>query len=406
MSSSRWAIDGPEDTSLEVEGRRFSSNDEGAPMMCNIVCQTLGRHVHIDYCRSQDAAPCILNPEALHISKRVLPTPDRPKDFLTHNLFWRRSGFKDPYSREEQANFAKCDAMCSGPEHTAAEGNAAQPSFCTLPLFHIPMDPNTPLESLGYISNDGHHFSCRNPVVMQQAFHVIFVADRSSSMRLTDRQPLRNTPTSDKIIQSSDNRFGAVLSSLYSFWSARAVAVAGQQAVRRDSYSVILFDQSSVDAVVNDFSSSPDNLLDTVLRYPTSVGTNFTAAIERAQSVMEQYWSTERTPVIIFLSDGESPIKDQSVQDLCRAAIRLGKALSFHSVSFGRDKYSSSLRRMFEIALEAQNNAPRDPLACASATVASTYSEALDTVQLAETFLGIANSLTKPRGFLISDKDT
>jgi hypothetical protein len=121
---------------------------------------------------------------------------------------------------------------------------------------------------------------------------------------------------------------------------------------------------------------------------------------------MEQYWSTERTPVIIFLSDGESPIEDQTVQDLCRAAIRLGKALSFHSVSFGRDKYSSSLRRMFEIALEAQNNAPRDPLACASATVVSTYSEALDTVQLAETFLGIANSLTKPRGFLISDKDT
>jgi hypothetical protein len=124
--------------------------------------------------------------------------------------------------------------------------------------------------------------------------------DRSSSMRLTDRQPLRNTPTSDKIIQSSDNRFGAVLSSLYSFWSARAVAVAGQQAVRRDSYSVILFDQSSVDAVVNDFSSSPDNLLDTVLRYPTSVGTNFTAAIERAQSVMEQYWSTERQ---VFITD-------------------------------------------------------------------------------------------------------
>ncbi|KAG1805444.1 uncharacterized protein BJ212DRAFT_1391820 [Suillus subaureus] len=402
MSSSRWAIDGPDGTGLEVEGRRFSSNDEGAPMMCNIICQTLGRHVHIDYCRSQDATPCILNPEALHISKRVLPTPDRPKDFLTHNLFWRRSGFKDPYSREEQANFAKCDAMCSGPEHTATEGNAAQPSFCTLPLFHVAMDPNTPLARLGYVSNDGHHFSCRNPVVMQQAFHV----DRSGSMRLTDRQPLRNTPASDKIIQSSNNRFGAVLSSLYSFWSARAAVVAGSQAVRRDSYSVILFDQSVVDAVVNDFSSSPDNLLDAVLRYRTSAGTNFTAAIQRAQSVMEQHWSTERTPVIIFLSDGESPIENQTVQDLCRAAVRLGKALSLHSVSFGRDKYSSSLRRMFQIALETQNNAPRNPLASAASTVASTYSEALDTVQLAETFLGIADSLTKPRGFLISNKDT
>lgn len=118
--------------------------------------------------------------------------------------------------------------------------------------------------------------------------------DRSSSMRRTDRQPLRNTPTSDKIIRSSNNRFGAVLSSLYGFWSARAAAVAGSQAARRDSYSVILFDQSVVDAVVNDFSSSPENLLDAVLRYQTSTGTNFTAAIQRAQSVMEQYWSTER----------------------------------------------------------------------------------------------------------------
>lgn len=370
-------------------------------MMCNLVCQALGRHIHIDYCRAEDAASCIGNNEAQHIFKRLLPHPDRPKDFLTHNLFWRRSGFKDPYSREEQTNFAKCDAMCSGSEHTAAEGNAAQPSFCTLPLFHIPMDPNTAPATLGYVSNDGHFFSCRNPVVMQQAFHVIFVADRSSSMRLTDRQPLRNTPASDRIIQRSNNRFGAVLSSLYGFWSARAAAVTGRQSARRDSYSIILFDRSVVDAVVNDFSSSPDQLLDAVLRHNTSVGTNFTAAIQRAQSVMEQHWSTERTPVIIFLSDGECPIENQPVQDLCRAAVRLGKALSFHSVSFGQNRYSTTLRTMFQIALEIQNNAPRDALAPAAVTVPSSYTNALDTVQLAETFLGIAESLTKPRGSLI-----
>ncbi|KAG1731285.1 hypothetical protein EDB19DRAFT_1881018 [Suillus lakei] len=401
MSSSRWAVDGPDDMGLEVEGRRFSSNDEGAPMMCNLVCQALGRHVHIDYCRAVDAASCIGNNEARHIFKRLLPHPDRPKDFLTHNLFWRRSGFKDPYSREEQTNFAKCDAMCSGPEHTAAEGNAAQPSFCTLPLFHVPMDPNNAPVTLGYVSNDGHFFSCRNPVVMQQAFHRMLIISRSSSMRLTDRQPLRNTPASDRIIQRSNNRFGAILSSLYGFWSARTAAVAGRQSARRDSYSIILFDRSVVDAVVNDFSSSPDQLLDAVLRHNTSVGTNFTAAIQHAQTVMEQHWSTERTPVIIFLSDGECPIENQTVQDLCLAAVRLGKALSFHSVSFGQNRYSATLRRMFQIALEIQNNAPRDALAPAAVTVPSSYTTALDTVHLAETFLGIAESLTKPRGSLI-----
>jgi hypothetical protein len=56
---------------------------------------------------------------------------------------------------------------------------------------------------------------------------------------------------------------------------------------------------------------------------------------------------------------------------------------------------------MFQIALQIQNNAPRDALAPAAATVPSSYTEALDTVQLAETFLGIAESLTKPRGSLI-----
>ncbi|KAF8837465.1 hypothetical protein BDN67DRAFT_200284 [Paxillus ammoniavirescens] len=35
MSRSPWTVDGPDDVALEVEGRKFSTNDEGAPMMCN-----------------------------------------------------------------------------------------------------------------------------------------------------------------------------------------------------------------------------------------------------------------------------------------------------------------------------------------------------------------------------------
>ncbi|KAH7918945.1 hypothetical protein BV22DRAFT_1041330 [Leucogyrophana mollusca] len=402
MSQTRWAVDGADDTSLEIEGRKFSSNDEGAPMMCNLVCQAMGRHVHIDYCRADDPAACTGNEHIQHIYKRMVPNPDRHKDAVTHSMFWRRSGFKDPYSRDEQANFAKCDAMCAGPEHTVAGGGPGQPSYCTLPLFHAPSDPNSAPAGLGYVSNDGHLFSCKNPVVMQQAFHVVFVIDRSGSMACTDRRPLANTPVSNRIIQRADNRFGAVVSSLHSFWSARHAAVAGsQQGARRDAYSVVLFDHTIVDAIVNDFTSSPDELLDAVLQFQADGGTNFTAAIQRTQGIMEQNWSTERTPVVIFLSDGECHIADQTLQDLCRTAIRLGKPLSFHAVSFGPDSSSMYLRRMADIALEAQNNAPHDPLAPAAATVLSSYSQALDTVQLAETFLGIAESLRKPRGSLL-----
>ncbi|KIJ64834.1 hypothetical protein HYDPIDRAFT_111462 [Hydnomerulius pinastri MD-312] len=400
MSRTRWTVDGPDDVPLEIEGRKFSTNDEGAPMMCNLVCQTMGRHVHIDYCRADDEAACTGNEEIQHLTKLLQPNPDRPKDALTHSLFWKRSGFKDPYSKEEQANFAKCDAMCSGPEHTAAGGNPAIPSYCTLPLFHPPQDPNT-APGMGYISHDGHQFSCRNPVVMQQAFHVIFVADHSGSMWSSDRKPLANTPASARISAQSDNRFGAVLSSLFSFWTARAAAVASSHAARRDAYSVILFNHDIETPIINDFASTPDELLDTLLPFDADGGTNFTSAIRQAQAVMEQSWSTERSPVVIFLSDGECSIADQIMQDFCRAGVRLGKAVSFHSVSFGPDAESTYLRRMTEIALDAQRNAPRDPLAPAAATVLSSYTQALDTIQLAETFLGIAESLRKPRGALM-----
>ena len=61
----------------------------------------------------------------------------------------------------------------TGQEHSAAAaGGPGQPSYCTLPMFHPPRNPNDPVNGLGYTSNDGHLFECRNPIVMQQAFHV------------------------------------------------------------------------------------------------------------------------------------------------------------------------------------------------------------------------------------------
>ncbi|KAI9571051.1 hypothetical protein HD554DRAFT_2017581 [Boletus coccyginus] len=401
MSRTRWTMDGPDDVPLEIDGRKFSTNDEGAPMMCNLVCSAMGRHVHIDYCRADAEAACIGNKQLQHLTKRIQPYPERAKDVLTHSLFWKRSGFKDPYSGEERANFGKCDTMCGGPEHTAAGGGPAIPSYCVLPLFHAPLKPNTAPAGVGYISNDGHQFACRNPIVMQPAFHVIFVADHSGSMGSTDIQPLPNTPATSRISACSKNRYGAVLSSLHSFWTARAAAIAGSNAVRRDAYSVALFDDEVVTPILKDFASTPDQLLNALLGFKAGGRTNFSLAIRRTQVIMEESWSTERFPVVIFLSDGECSIGDNIMQDLCRTAVRLGNAVSFHAVSFGPDGSSTYLRRMAEIARDAQNNAPRDPLAPAAATILSSYTRALDTVQLAETFLGIAESLRKPRGALI-----
>ena len=63
----------------------------------------------------------------------------------------------------------------------------------------------------------------------------------------TDRQPLPNSPATQRIVQRANNRFGAVISSLYGFWTARDAAVragvnAGQ---RRDAYSIVSFDHNA-----------------------------------------------------------------------------------------------------------------------------------------------------------------
>ena len=73
----------------------------------------------------------------------------------------------------QRALWLLLNLILQGPEHTMEVGGAnAQPSRCTLALFHLPMDAANAPAGLGYVSNDGHHFSCKNPIVMQQAFHV------------------------------------------------------------------------------------------------------------------------------------------------------------------------------------------------------------------------------------------
>jgi hypothetical protein len=112
-----------------------------------------------------------------------------------------------------------------------------------------------------------------------------------------DRQPLANAPATDRIRQRANNRLGAVYSALYSFWTARHAAVtAGQQTVgiRRDAYSVVLFNSVTENVLVNDFENTPDRLLDAMLTRRASGGTDFTAALRASQNVMVQHWSTER----------------------------------------------------------------------------------------------------------------
>jgi hypothetical protein len=62
-------------------------------------------------------------------------------------------------------------------------------------------------------------------------------------------------------------------------------------------------------------------------------------------------------------------------------SINARRPLSFHAVSFGPNAAPSSLRKMAQIALDVQNNAPQDPLHPPTASVPSSYTAALDTVR-------------------------
>jgi len=120
-------------------------------------------------------------------------------------------------------------------------------------------------------------------------------------MSYNDCYPLTDAPMTNQIQRSANNRLGAVYSALYSFWSSRHAAItANREAVgaRRDAYSVILFNEGTTQILTNDFTSTPDQLLAIVLRHQAGGGTNFTAALQTGQTVMEQNWSAERFAVL------------------------------------------------------------------------------------------------------------
>ncbi|KAI0250890.1 CHAT domain-containing protein [Lactifluus subvellereus] len=417
MTQTCWGVEGPDEEDIELGGRTFSSNDDGTSMMCNLVCSSMGRHVHIDYCRS-NGEPC-KSDEVRHINARITPNPDRPKDAITHSLYWRRMGFKDPYTRDEQISFGKCDAMCS----------ALGVGTILLLASYVssPRSPGEPVNGSGYVSSDGHLFECRSPAAKKRAFHVIFIIDSSGSMLSTDHQPLADTPVTNQIRQHANNRLGAAYSALYSFWSARHVVNARDETIStrlqrarfrpvtfllslvddvleaivgtvvglgqiignwitgrrtattpRDAYSVILFNDSTKEVLVNDTTSSPDELLKTLISQPAGGSRDIPAALRAAEAVMVQNWSPERLVTFPSLCS----VSDEAIRGVCRSAIEHGKPLSLHAVSFGGEASTSPLPKMANLALKIQKDAARSRTVPEAANIPSTFTTALDTVHL------------------------
>src|ERR1700761_6776582 len=116
-------------------------------------------------------------------------------------------------------------------------------------------------------------------------------------MGKSDRQPLPDAAGTHLIAPTANNRLGAVLSSLYSFWIARQADASRNAQLgiyRRDAYTIMFFSKDPLICVENDFTSSPDELLTACLGYQPGDSENYTRAIRKAQSIMAAHWSAER----------------------------------------------------------------------------------------------------------------
>lgn len=80
-------MNGLDNIPLEIDGCKFSTNDESAPMMCILVQLTMGWHVHFDYCHADNEAGHTGNEELLDLTRRIQPDSDQAKDVLTCSLF-------------------------------------------------------------------------------------------------------------------------------------------------------------------------------------------------------------------------------------------------------------------------------------------------------------------------------
>ena len=122
-------------------------------------------------------------------------------------------------------------------------------------------------------------------------------------MALRDRQPIPNSAGIDRILRKANNRLGAVFSALYSFWLARQAAIDCNAPVgggRRDAYSLIFFNhEPSTSSIENDFTSSPDELLNAALDFGASGAKDFDRALNKSREIMTTHWSTERYRVFL-----------------------------------------------------------------------------------------------------------
>ena len=108
MEQTKWFLE-EETAGIEVGGHKYGSGDSGAPMLCSLVCKSMGRHAHVADCVAGEDGGCAGGSEVEHIATTrkhgvndlmdwISYNPHRKKsiscavDWVSHNLHWKKSG--------------------------------------------------------------------------------------------------------------------------------------------------------------------------------------------------------------------------------------------------------------------------------------------------------------------------
>ncbi|KAL0206555.1 hypothetical protein P9112_001862 [Eukaryota sp. TZLM1-RC] len=328
----------------------FGRGDSGICLTCTNSCREFGRgHIHL--VESSD--------------ERLSRVPDIQKRFQTTNYendteffevsceaYWENFLEFDPkFQTAELDNFRKCPAKC-GADHD-------EDAYCELELFHNPHRGELPASvPNGYVSRDGHVFSCTH--YGGGNFHTFFVFDRSASMSTCDA-----VPTLSWINQR--NRLGAVYEAIFHY------AVKRVHQSPSDMFSFIEFNSSaSVLSSAITLPSNPQVQLANILgSVAPSGGTSFHRGFNAAFDCCRQNLNQEHKPIFIFLSDGRDSRDYQTTRDLIRNQLHCFSETVIHTIGFGDGSGSPWLR---EIASLGKGQ----------------YHETTDTISLCDVFVGIS----------------
>ncbi|GLJ34369.1 hypothetical protein SUGI_0691060 [Cryptomeria japonica] len=354
-----------EGENIDIENRKYKWGETGEAEMCNIYCKKQGRgHIHLVPCPGSGKCTGNLYDGSRHETVKYGPDVDVPKDEMTHKTFWQYVGFVDLCTEEEREGFDCCNHYCISAEHQTESGTFDK-SYCTAKLWHPAIkSTGEDLSSVGYITDDGHHFGCYHSKKLPH--HVIFIIDRSGSMNDSDI-----SPTLPKF-NDHRHRLGCVYEAILRFIQGRL------RTVSNDSVSVVLFDDNA--NVVLEMEDLNEGIVDRLLKYGPGGGTTYTAGLSAAETILMkgvQHHNVDvKKPLIFFLSDGENWDGEAPVQIVDRMK-KADPRMILHTIMFGTNTTTNIL---IEMAKKG----------------GGTFEQTLDANQLAHSFENLHKSL-KPQ---------